>query len=456
MSGIKEVTISSAYFRKLLSDSSRLQTIQSALPQFIESVGEEILAEVASQMQVIQRRQNRYESGLANLSEDMRQMETELNQRLRTMNRQWQNGFENSSRDTRLETRQRVSELDRRITAQIQQERQERERQYQEISARINAIVADERRRDELARSWVNDVSLKVDFVAENYRHQQFAPGELERIKRDIQIAQQNVLQGMPQSALATIQRAYNDLNDLQMKLERMEKEWLLWHTAALEATRQILAIAQSNRVCSALDMEGKPLAGFEVEVDYWTRGRLTAFETEIKRIIGRIEDEERPLSIEELREIAEKAAPGLRRELEQIIAEARMAVIGSQLRVSIAEMVIQALESQGYVYEDSDYEEKDQRLGYVAKVKAFDGSEVVVSVLPDEENAAANQLQIHSFDQDIRTEHELLQRAKAISQSLQEQGLQTSEPAVSGQRADPRLRDLERVRKEAVSKKRG
>lgn len=456
MSGIKEVTISSAYFRKLLSDSSRLQTIQSALPQFIESVGEEILAEVASQMQVIQRRQNRYESGLANLSEDMRQMETELNQRLRTMNRQWQNDLQNSIRDIRLETRQRFSELDRRLTAQIQQERQERERQYQEISARINAIVADERRRDELARSWVNDVSLKVDFVAENYRHQQFAPGELERIKRDIQIAQQNVLQGMPQSALATIQRAYNDLNDLQMKLERMEKEWLLWHTAALEATRQILAIAQSNRVCSALDMEGKPLAGFEVEVDYWTRGRLTAFETEIKRIIGRIEDEERPLSIEELREIAEKAAPGLRRELEQIIAEARMAVIGSQLRVSIAEMVIQALESQGYVYDDSDYEEKDQRLGYVAKVKAFDGSEVVVSVLPDEENAAANQLQIHSFDQDIRTEHELLQRAKAISQSLQEQGLQTSEPAVSGQRADPRLRDLERVRKEAVSKKRG
>ncbi|WP_322791561.1 hypothetical protein [Bellilinea sp.] len=456
MSGIKEVTISSTYFQRLLSDSSRLQAIQSALPQFMESVAEAILNEVAGQLQNNERRQSRYEASLANLSEEMRQMESEVNQRLRRMNEHWQGELQNSLRENRHEFRQRIGELDQRLTAQIQQERRERERQVQEISDRINALVADERRRDELARSWVNDVSLKAGFIANNYRHQQFAPGELDKIERDIQIARQNVLQGMPQSALSTIQRAYNDLNDLQMKLERLEKEWLLWHTAALEATRQLLAIAQSNRVCSALDMEGKPLTGFEVEVDHWTRGKLTAFETKLKKIIGRIENDEQPLSIEELREIAETAAPKLREELEQIIAEARTAVIASQLRASIAELVIQALESQGYVYDDSAYEEEDQRLGYVAKVKAFDGSEVVISISPDDENAAANHLQIHSFDQDVRTEHELLQRAKAISESLQEQGLQASQPAVTDQRADPRLRDLERVRKQAVTKSRG
>lgn len=456
MSGIKEVTISSAYFQRLLSDSKRLQEIQSALPQFIEGVAEEILAEVATHLQADQQRRNRYEASIDSLSESMRQLESGLNQRLSTINRQWQNELQSALRENRLETRQRINELDQRLSAQIQKERQERERQYQEISARLDAMMADERRRDELARSWINDVSLKADFVGENYRHQQFAPGELERIQRDIQIARQNVLQGMPQSALATVQRAYSDLSDLQIKLERMEKEWLLWHTAALEATRQMLAIAQSNRVCSALDLEGKPLSGFEVEVDYWTRGKLTTFESEVKRIIGRIEDEERPLSIEELREIAEQTAPALRGELEQIIAEARIAVISSQMRASIAELVLQALESQGYVFDDSDYEEKDMRLGYVAKLKAFNGSEVVISISPDEENAASNQLQIHSFDQDVLTEHELLQRAKAISRALQEQGLQASEPVVSGQRADARLRDLEKVRKEAVSKKRG
>lgn len=349
-----------------------------------------------------------------------------------------------------------VGELDQRLTTQINQERWERERQYREVSERINAIVADERRRDELARSWVNDVAQKAEFIGKNYRHEQFAPGELAKIEREIQDARQSLGQGMPQSALSTVQRTYNELNDLQMKLEQMEKEWLIWQTAALETTRQILALAQENRACAALDLEGKPLEGFEVEVNYWTGGKLSALEGEISAVIGRVQEEGKPLSIEELREITEESAPELRKKLEEVIGEARTAVISSQMRASIADMVIEALESQGYLYDDSTYEGEDEREGYVAKAKAFDDSEVVISIQPDRNRVGDNQLQIHSFDEDIHNEYELLERAKVITKSLQGQGLQTSEPVATGEQADYRFQNMERVRQGATIQAKG
>ena len=125
------------------------------------------------------------------------------------------------------------------------------------------------------------------------------------------------------------------------------------------------------------------------------------------------------------------------------------MAVISSQLRFSIADMVVEKLAGQGFdALDDETYEGDDMRSGYVAKVKNLRGDEVVIRVVPKAEDPTENELQIHSYDAAQRSEEELRQRARELNAKLQESGLHTgaAEETAGGQ-PDLALQDINAVR---------
>ena len=61
------------------------------------------------------------------------------------------------------------------------------------------------------------------------------------------------------------------------------------------------------------------------------------------------------------------------------------------------------------------------------------------------------NDWEIHSYDVEQRSEHELRQRAAELARALWERGLRTEEPRQVAMEPDQRLRDIEAVRAQRV-----
>jgi hypothetical protein len=121
---------------------------------------------------------------------------------------------------------------------------------------------------------------------------------------------------------------------------------------------------------------------------------------------------------------------------------------LNSQLRINIADLVIEALQKQGYVLQQAEYAGSDQRMAYSAKVRNLEGNEIVIQVYPSD-LVGKNELHLVSLDRENRTEHELRQRSLEVTRSLGQHGLQVDNLRSIGsdrKRPDPIPQQLTRT----------
>jgi hypothetical protein len=116
---------------------------------------------------------------------------------------------------------------------------------------------------------------------------------------------------------------------------------------------------------------------------------------------------------------------------------------------VNIADLVVDTLNHQGFALEDATYNKVDMRQAYSAKLRNYEGAEVIVYVVPTGEGLGENQLHLESLDTARRTEHELHQRWQEISSGLQSVGLDVGRLRVPARqpanRAVPQVRESKR-----------
>ena len=86
---------------------------------------------------------------------------------------------------------------------------------------------------------------------------------------------------------------------------------------------------------------------------------------------------------------------------------------------------MVQALQEQGFSLQASEYESRDMRNAYEARLLNLEGNEVVVQVAPTGSQLGANELHLQSYDREVRTEHELQRRWYEVSRSLSQYGLE-------------------------------
>ncbi len=474
MSGRKQVTVDSADYRRLQMAEGQLRSMQQNLPEVLNRLMRDNEAELQRRLEPLERRQREYQQATARMRDEVRQVESHMAQRLEEQQRKLRQNMAETSRrlqreveaarheaetlvtherearirhvqtvadQLRHETQELLEAQADQLTQLIDQERQTRETQIRAIHQRLES---EQQRKDTLARSWIETAQILHDFIDSHYAHQQFAPDQLARLARMIEQAETNLAQGVAEAALTMAQQAYGSLSDLRLELERLEREWQVWHVRSLEAAREILALAQRNRTCPALDLQGNQL-DIMIEVDYWTEGQLSTLEVELDQVIAQITDAATPVSTSTLRQLADETLPTLRERLEQTIAQARDAVISSQLRTNIADTVVQTFEEQGFQLQDDTYEGEDQRHGFVAQVAHLDGSKVTVVVTPD--GTGQNTLSINSYDAQQRAEYELRTRAEAIAKALAQHGLQAGAITSVGDQPDPAYAQIEEVR---------
>jgi hypothetical protein len=344
-------------------------------------------------------------------------------------------------------------ELRRESAADLQRQLEPLDRRQQALARhmdtmqeQLTTLAADQRRKTDLAEAWIETAEALGEFLKAHYPHQQFSPGRVAAITQGIGQARENVSQGMTEAAISAAQHAHQQLSDLRQSLETQERAWCVRRQAARDAARALLTVAEKSRQCEAVDLQGRNV-GVPVEVNWWTDNKLHTLEHELTGLIDRIENASTPLTTAELQAVETQTVPALRQRLEQAVQEARLRVLGSQLRINIADLVVQALEEKGFTVQDGTYEGEDMRKGYAAKVTHLDGSEVVVLITPAEGEPGKNEMRIHSYDAAQLSDHELRQRTTEINHALRERGLEVSEPQEAAAQADPALRDLARLR---------
>jgi hypothetical protein len=448
------VAVDQEEYTRLLQNNNRLRTIENDLPEALNQIRRQSRNELQQHLAPLERRQQQYEAGLNRMASEVREYERQTAQSFERQNREFRERLESMAGELRSETHRLIAEQENRFNRTIEQERREREQQIQSVQQQVIALQADHVRKQEIAHVWLDSSKEILEFIRNNSRHERFAPGRLVQLESRLEQAHQNFQQGIPETALSQAQQSYSELSQLRLELDRLEREWQVWRSAALESVRVLLEEARVNRETKVNDAQGNEI-DTAVEVDWWTDGKLSELENRLQALIAEMQKENSKLTTEDLKKIVEQQAPQLQEQLQKIVQEARIEVVSSQLRSNLANLIVQVLEEKGYSFQDATYEGNDQRQSVVAKVGYLDGSEVVVEVKPSDTGSGMNEININSLDYQQRTESELRKRSDELTEAVRANGLEVSKEPDRYIQPDPNLVNIEEIRKRPARRKR-
>ena len=275
--------------------------------------------------------------------------------------------------------------------------------------------------------------------------HERFAPGQLARLTDRLAIAEASVAAGTGETALAQAQELYLSLGELRAEVELKDAEWRAAHQTAVAAVTALAQQISYNSMITVTDEESG--ASAELDVDYWSDGELSAIKKEADQLTARVNAEADPPTLAELRDISERSVVALDDRLSEVVATARTRQWASQVRVNMAETVVDVLESiTGYAWDgDATFAGDDQREAFYSKLRHPDDSEIVVEVAPDEDGKSCV-VRVMSYETGNPDESQRVARVHAVADSLREQGLSgtlgrrggRAGPGAQGLRADP------------------
>jgi len=262
------------------------------------------------------------------------------------------------------------------------------------------------------------------DYVLHNYPVDRYFPSEMKEIFEEIAQSKKNVEVGFYDAGLMAAQQSFRKLEKIRIIVK--EKEMTRQYHLALvrDAFHELREIARSNQTINAIGLDQEDL-GIDIDVSFWSGNRYRQVIKEINFFIPRIDNYGESLDEVDLRKILTEHLPNLKEKLQQSIYWARRNVLASQIRYNIASRVVQALGEQGFILTSGSYARSDQRGLYQVHLSHIDGSEVIVDVKEIEDEMSASQLDLESLDANVRSEHELRQRAYEVARSLRQYGLQ-------------------------------
>lgn len=488
MSGEKRryVSVEEQELRRLREQESRLRSVHRDLPERLNAAREEVRREFQQRLAPLEQRARQQEQETQKLRSSLKDLEKDTQRRLQQQRQEFQTavrevdyrqqqalqreanrlesamrqGFEQQrheylriTQEQRQEYTRLIAQQDQKFTQLIADERQAREQGQQILQRQINQVVGDieqeRQRKAQLAQDLLSDVEAIWEQIDRDYQHQRFAPGRLSDLRRGLEMARSNIQGGVTEAAIANTQQSYLQLADLRLELEQKEQEWLLLYNAALEDLKSLIAEVQANRECEIEVGQGDEAEKFKLEVDYWVNGRLSQYEQQLEQLESQLEAGESTLTTEQVKELGEKIT-ALQPTLGEIVEQAKLAILGSQIRVEIADRVVETLSSLGYTLvnpdEDAVYEGNDHRNAYVVKVKNIAGDEVVTVISPEKE-FGANSVSINTFSQTLVDETATRQNAEAIFGLLKEEGVQGSDPLVCNEQARAEYQDIQKVK---------
>lgn len=452
MSRGKRIVVDEDEWVRLQAAASKLRELNQNLPGLLDDVRQATQHDLEQNISAVQNRQREFDQALAGVNSDVRELERRTSERLTAQAKRM--AEQRAALLARIDTtatelRQTTQALIAEERAQTEQglalERAERARQVAHLREGLNNLLSDQARAAQVAQEWLTAATAVGDHIRGRLAHEQFAPGELQRLDQRLELAAANVASGLSEAAISAAQETYLQLSELRADLELRQNEWQALRANAVEGLKIVSGLVEQNRQRNGVNQDGSENES-PLDVDWWSNGKLGRLETQIDTLLSRVSDERNPLSTSELREIVEVRAPQLEKQLSEITQEAGAQQLASQVRANILQTVVRVLEENGYGLEDYTYAGDDYRAMVVAKVQHADGSEIVVRVAPVPGDPPGCELDIDSFDNFTGNELIRWERARALAERLRQEGVQVHDPQEAGV-PDPAVTDIERIR---------
>ncbi len=424
MSGFKKVlvSISEEEYQRLREAEKSARTLQKESQDLQAQLREQSQYDLRAEYTRIEGRQQDFQATIQQLDEQVQQYEGDVARRFVQTEQNLLEQMQSSAGSLYDLLRESIQNWDAQYQQMASEESRLRQEQLHTIEQRLSQLSNRKAHTRQLACQWVEAVQTLQTFIQQNYPHDFFSPGEFERLERQANLALENIRQGAFEAGLTQAQQSYTQFSDFRLALEKTWSQWIHWLQVGREQARELYYLIEQSAEVAAIDMDSNLLPE-TINVDEWTDGKLSKLQQICIEQLDRLENEVEPLALVDLKICVEETLPSLHKRLERLIQEARMETLNAQIRINIADIVIQALEGQGFVLQDAGYV-NGARCEFSANVKSLDGSQVKVEVLPVSKAPGRNLLQLRSSDREQRSEHELRQRAREVGNALKQFGL--------------------------------
>ena len=430
MSGHKKalVSISQEEYDRLRTASVRVYDLAAQLDDLHDVMRRQSAQSSLTQMDQALSRQHAYEEAVSVLSDNLQDLEQASAQAYESLYHTWSQNLSALEQSWSQQTAEQFENWSNQVLSQIQEEHRARQVELLHLHRRMEDSQHSAREHQALAEHWSESALILLDFIQNHYPLTLFGRAKYQRILDELAAAEENYNIAAFQAALSAYQRIFFQLSDLRVELERRLARWNHLYQQALYQARAHLAVLHRSAQVRAVDLEGQEISE-QVDVDVWTQGGYTELLQRSQALLTQLESgmEHNPTRI--LQQILSQDLPALREGFTDLVHQARMAVLSSQLRINIADLVVQSLEAQHFVFSEGHYDTEDMRRAYSASLKNLAGEEVVIQVHPRGNHSLDNDLHIISLDRSQSTEHDFRRRFLEIQSSLNDSGLVVDQP---------------------------
>lgn len=444
MSGRKRIYVDEGEWQRLQRQAAGLAQVRRDIPRLIQDVRRQTERDLERSLGEFDRRQAATDLKLQAMSEQARRFESETNRRLHETSQRMRRDLQATARQLRTETREQLEQHAKQVQQDLAEERRERSAAVNRLQAEIERVQAGLEDAGEVAARWLADARRLVEHVSE-LPHERYGPGQLAALERRLVTAEQEYAAGRGSFVMSSAQQIFHDVSDLRYAVERQDLQWRQLRADTEEALVVITGlIGQNERI--AFDGLNAPEQA-NLDVDFWSRGALSRLEHDVREKLADVRDDERPMSAGQLRQVIGQAAPECHGRLSAVVGQATTALFASQIRANLADLIVEVLqEDHFYEHESSAYAGGDERNGFYAR-SAHGGGSVVVQVEPTGEGPEC-QVRILTYDEDTDAAETRAARSESIRRSLQQHGLAVAAVEEESGEPDPRLRDLEVIRR--------
>lgn len=448
MSGHKRATISisPAEYRRLHEAEMRSRFMNESRSDVSESTRVEVQTHFRSEFDEMQARQQLLIDTLAQMNNEVSSLEQQTCQALIEQQITLADDFEQILSEGQAQTDSVLHSIEQQINAGFDEILERANQNIGLLESELNRQLSSQHQKRSLAKQWIQTAAVLEQFILQNYQHERFQPGGVSQIDIRLILAQNNLAQDLAEAAISSAQEAYFQFSTLRLNLERQHAELNLLLQRVNLAIQKIRQQMQAQQVVDAIDFEGNVLP-YKVQVDFWSEGALTTLTQQFEEVVQDLNAHINTVTVEYLNELITHYFPAIEKSIAELVFDARLKVLNSQLRVNIATVVVKALGTQGYALDESYFESDDQRTTYQAILHDYEGNQVVVKIDPTQNQTTENELNIFTPNVKQKTAHELQQRTLEIQRALDATGLQVG--IIS---ATPLINPADRIQKHSSS----
>jgi hypothetical protein len=297
---------------------------------------------------------------------------------------------------------------------------------FSQITEKNNKLIDDDAKKKNWAAEWIINAQTILDFIHTNYDHQFFLPGKYDELLQSIGYSKENYTFGLYESVITNAQKVFQEANSFKSNLENLQINYLAVFQSAYHGLQTLLNSIISNPMVYAVDLDGN-VQEEKIDINFWSQGSYVELQNQVQSYLDHLQQGSSQIPFGELIHIVDEILPSFDSRIKEIIKEAQLSVINSQLRVNIADIIIQSLSTQGYTLDKSGYTNNNMSDNFSAKLLNIDGNEITIDICPNYSVPLQNDFHLFTLHPEFYTEHEILMRSNEICRSLEYFGLNIS-----------------------------